>query len=139
MELQSISVEEEKRVAVSAIIHQSKKEMLEFREHLETDFLSETSKLREEIREKDEKIKSLIKGLLKYDKGERVSAAEIGEMRELVKFIGNIEQLNTVISQLKDESFALRRELKDTLNKKSAAELKIMELRNDISNLVLRG
>jgi hypothetical protein len=34
MALKQISIEEEKRVAVSAIIHQSKKEMLEFREQL---------------------------------------------------------------------------------------------------------
>jgi hypothetical protein len=44
----------------------------------------------------------LIKGLLKYDKGEKVSQAEISEMKDLVQYIGNIEQLNVVIIQLKD-------------------------------------
>jgi regulator of replication initiation timing len=96
-------------------------------------------RLRDEVKEKDEKIRSLIKGLLKYDKGERVSAAEVAEMRELVIYIGSVEQLNTQLGQSRDEAFQLRREIKDTLNKKSATELKNSELRNEISNLLLRG
>lgn len=86
--------------------------------------MNETIKLRDEIKEKDEKIKNLIKGLLKYDKGEKITVEEIGEMKELVKYIGDIEELNNTINQLKDDNFAVKRELKDTLNRKSAADIK---------------
>lgn len=45
-------------------------------------------------------------------------------MKELVKYIGDIEELNNTINQLKDDNFAVKRELKDTLNRKSAADIK---------------
>lgn len=45
-------------------------------------------------------------------------------MRELVTYIGNIEQLNLELGEAKDQIFQLKREIKDTLNKKSATELK---------------
>lgn len=51
-------------------------------------------------------------------------------MKELVEYIGNVEKMNALVSQLKDENFALKKEVKDTLNRKSSAELKIFELRN---------
>ena len=139
MALKQISIEEEKRVAVSAIIHQSKKEMLEFREQLQNEFLNDSQKLREELKEKDEKIKKLLKGLLKYDKGEKVAQNEMAEMREMVKFIGNVESLNATINQLRDEIHLSKKELKDTMNKKSIAQLKNIELRNEISNHLLKA
>ena len=139
MALKQISIEEEKRVAVSAIIHQSKKEMLEFREQLQNEFLNDSQKLREELKEKDEKIKKLLKGLLKYDKGEKVAQNEMAEMREMVKYIGNVESLNATINQLRDEIHLSKKELKDTMNKKSISQLKNIELRNEISNHLLKA
>ena len=113
--------------------------MLEFREQLQNEFLNDSQKLREEVKEKDEKIKKLLKGLLKYDKGEKVAQNEMAEMREMVKFIGNVESLNTTINQLRDEIHQTKKELKDTMNKKSIAQLKTMELRNEISNHLLKA
>lgn len=38
--------------------------------------------------------------------------------------MGNIEELNNIISQLKEDNFSLKKDLKETLNRKSQAEIK---------------
>lgn len=78
----------------------------------------------------------MLQGLKKIEDGAKLEGREMNNMREIVSKMENAENLNQTVSSLREELAVVKKQFRDTTNKKIALEAKVNDLKMEITSMI---